>query len=78
MCNNTKYIFTRSKVLSLAHRERLIVPCKCGVCAECRQQKHNEWYFRIYHEWMSTLNDNPSGSYVFFDTLTYSNEEETH
>jgi len=71
MCLNTRYIFTRSKFLSPLHRERLLVPIKCGRCSECQRQARNEWYYRIYHEWQSTLRD---GGYVFFDTLTYSNE----
>lgn len=75
MCTNLKYIFTRSRFISPFHDERLLVPIKCGRCYECQAQSRNEWYYRIYHEWLSTLEN---GGYVFFDTLTYADDYLPH
>lgn len=77
MCLNLKFIPNRSKVLSPYHRERFLVPCKCGRCAECQSELHETWYFRIYHEWLDCL-AKPDGSFVFFTTLTYANEYLPH
>lgn len=71
MCINQKYIFTRSKLISPYHRERLLVPVKCGKCYECQQEKQNEWCYRIFHHWKHTLDNN---GYILFTTLTYNNE----
>lgn len=73
MCIDIKYIYTRSRIISPFHRERLLIPCKCGKCVECQTQLKNEWYYRIYQEWKSTIEDSPT-NFVFFDTLTYSDE----
>lgn len=75
MCINIKFIPNRSKVISPFHRERLLVPVKCGYCFECQRERHNEWYYRIYHEWLDTFR---KGGYVFFDTLTYANDYLPH
>lgn len=75
MCINIRFIPNRSKVISPFHRERLLVPVKCGYCFECQREKHNEWYYRIYHEWLDTFKNS---GYVFFDTLTYANEYLPH
>lgn len=47
----------------------------CGHCAECLQEKRNEYYFRCYYEAQSTFD---SGGYVYFDTLTYRDEQLPH
>lgn len=36
---------------------------------------HQEWYYRIYQEWIHTIEN---GGYVFFDTLTYNDENLPH
>lgn len=75
MCTNTRYITTRTKVLSSFHNERFLQPCVCGKCAECLAMKKNEWTFRIFYEWLDTLNKN---GWILFDTLTYNNESLPH
>lgn len=72
MCLNLRYITNPTKVISLEHRQRLFVPCKCGYCSECQSDKMSEWYYRIYHEWLDTT------KYVFFTTLTYDPEHLPH
>ena len=48
---------------------RLTVPC--NKCCECIKAQRDEWYFRSYHQVQDTL---AKGGYVYFDTLTYSEE----
>lgn len=47
----------------------------CGHCAECQEQKVNEYKVRAYYEALSTYNEN---GFVINDTLTYSNESLPH
>lgn len=44
------------------------VPVACGQCMECRKQKANEWRVRLHEEIKVA-------KYMYFVTLTYSNEE---
>lgn len=48
---------------------RMLVPC--GTCAQCLQAKRNEWYIRTHYEIKRTISH---GGYIYFDTLTYNNE----
>ena len=68
MCISPIVIPTRSRLISRLHRQPLLQTCACGECYECQQVKHQEWLFRIYHEWKDCVS---KGGYVFFDTLTY-------
>lgn len=43
----------------------------CGTCAECVKAKRNEWFIRSYYEMRHT---HSQGGYVYFDTLTYNDE----
>lgn len=43
----------------------------CGQCSECRELRKSEWYFRTYWQCQEVINN---GGYVYFDTLTYSDE----
>lgn len=52
---------------------KITVPC--GKCAECQKVKQSEWYFRAYYESKYTFDN---GGYIYFDTLTYSNEYLPH
>lgn len=52
---------------------RIAVPC--GQCADCKKAAQNEWYFRAYYESKYTFDN---GGYVYFDTLTYRNEDLPH
>lgn len=47
----------------------------CGHCAECKKLMRSEYFFRSYYEAQSTFD---SGGYVYFDTLTYSDEHLPH
>lgn len=76
MCINPIHINTRTRYLSLLHRQPLVQWCDCGKCWQCQQKRHNDMYYRIYHEWLDTVRRD--GGYVFFDTLTYSDENLPH
>ena len=75
MCIDPITIPTRSRVLSLVHRQPLLQTVACGRCCECQAQKHSEWYYRIYHEWQNCLDNH---GVVFFDTLTYDDDHLPH
>lgn len=51
------------------------VQFKCGTCAECLQQKQDEWYLRTYYQTLDTFR---RGGYILFDTLTYRNSDLPH
>lgn len=71
MCYQQITIPTRSRLISRLHRQPLLQTCCCGKCFECQSLKHQEWLFRIYHEWKDCI---ARGGYIFFDTLTYDDE----
>lgn len=48
---------------------RLEIPC--GQCAECKEIMRTAWYFRSYYHCKEIYDKN---GYVYFDTLTYSND----
>lgn len=49
-------------------KEYIYVPC--NHCAECRQQKQNEWYVRLAYERDELVR---RGGAVYFITLTHNN-----
>lgn len=71
MCLTPVYIknprFKNHTFLRGVDPETLAVPC--GHCAQCRQQKINEFTFRSYNEYLSTLK---KGGFTIFETFTYS------
>lgn len=71
MCLTPVKIKTNAKYFSLGSYKRLTFTVPCGHCAECQQQRKNEWYLRNYFEATSTWS---KGGYVLFDTLTYSDK----
>lgn len=71
MCLQPIKIYNPSKYISLKHGDAFFLSVPCGHCAECAEQKSNEWYFRSFQHMMHTLK---SGGYILFDTLTYDNE----
>lgn len=75
MCYQQFTIPTRSRLISRLHRQPLLQQCACGQCFECQTLKHQEWLFRIYHEWKDCI---AKGGYIFFDTLTYDDEHLPH
>lgn len=72
MCLSPIDIINPSKYISLKHRDQYILQVPCGHCAECQQTLSNQWFFRIFHEWIDIQNQ--KNGYVYFDTLTYSPE----
>lgn len=77
MCTNIRYIPTRQRFFSPYYSERLLQPIQCGYCSECLSAARSEWSFRIYHEWLATVNSS-SNAFVFFDTLTYDDAHLPH
>lgn len=53
----------------------LMLEVPCGHCAECKKNKRLEWHFRAYHECNDTIK---KGGFVYFDTLTYRDEDVPH
>lgn len=49
----------------------LVLHVPCGKCVECIQNKRDEWSFRSYVETRHTIDH---GGYIYYDTLTYSDE----
>lgn len=47
----------------------------CGKCAECQKMMSDAWYFRAYYQSKDCID---SDGYVYFDTLTYRNEDLPH
>lgn len=72
MCYHPITIINPCKYVSLRYRERFLLQVPCGHCAECATNKSNEWYFRSYHQTLDTLQN---GGYVYFDTLTYRDQD---
>lgn len=75
MCLKPIKINNPVKRFDLQGGQPLILEVPCGRCAECKKNKRLEWYFRAYHQCQDTIN---SGGYVYFDTLTYSDENVPH
>ena len=71
MCLTPTRIRTNAKYFSLGSFRRLYIDIPCGHCAECQQQKKNEWYLRNYFEAEDTWS---KGGYILFETLTYDDE----
>ena len=71
MCLNPLQIRNPAKVINPNGGQLLNMLVPCGVCAQCLQAKRNEWYVRTHYEIQRTLSQ---GGYVYFDTLTYSDE----
>lgn len=70
MCLSSVKYYNRSRLVSTLYQQRYIIHGSCGKCAECQSKLHNEFYLRIYYQWLDTL-ESPN-SYVLFDTYTYS------
>ena len=74
MCYNPINIINPTKYISLKYRDSYVLQVPCGHCAECLQQKSNEWSYRLYHHALQTFKD----GFVLFDTLTYDNAHLPH
>ena len=75
MCLKPLKINNPAKRFDLKGGQPLILEVPCGRCAECKKNKRLEWYFRAYHQCQDTIN---TGGYVYFDTLTYSDDNVPH
>lgn len=51
--------------------DRLFNTVPCGHCAECLQNKRDDWYVRAYYEWLDCIK---KGGFALFVTFTYSND----
>ncbi|MBQ6629349.1 MAG: hypothetical protein IJH65_11120 [Methanobrevibacter sp.] len=70
MCTSPITIKNRSKTCVVGvTRESIIVPC--GKCDECRAAKTDEWFQRIYEEFLQCENH---GGKVIFSTFTYDDD----
>ena len=71
MCLNPIKIRNPTKKIARSGGQKLMLEVQCNKCAECVLAKRAEWNFRSYQELQNTLRN---GGFVYFDTLTYSNE----
>lgn len=69
MCLSPITINNPSRYRSLVFVEKLKYRIPCGQCAECKQHRQNEWYYRTSVEYKACV---ASGGYMLFDCLTYS------
>lgn len=70
MCTNLIKIYNKSHYHN-PKAIRLYITVPCGKCAECIAQKRAEWSLRSQVEFDYCLRN---GGYVYFDTLTYNND----
>lgn len=75
MCLRPISLVNPRKNLSLYGGIPYKIEVGCGECAECQKAKQSEWYFRAYYESKWTFDN---GGYIYFDTLTYRNEDLPH
>ena len=68
-------MYNPCKKISLHGGQRFVLELPCGKCAECREAKRTDIYFRTYYECLDTWRKN---GYVYFDTLTYSTPNLPH
>lgn len=72
MCLSPIQIINPSKYISVKYRDRFLLSVPCGHCAECQRQLSNQWFFRSWQECLDIKN---SGGYIYFDTLTYRDDD---
>ena len=75
MCLSPISLRTPKRKISLYGGIPYLISVNCGKCAECKKQIQSEWNFRSYYECKDTFDNN---GYVYFDTLTYRNEDLPH
>ena len=75
MCLNPIKLYNPARKISLYGGQRYQIELPCGQCAECREAKRTDIYFRSYYECLDTFRKN---GYVYFDTLTYSTPNLPH
>lgn len=75
MCLNPIRLYNPAKKINLNGGQRFQIDIPCGQCAECREARRTDIYFRSYYECEYTWSKN---GYVYFDTLTYSTPNLPH
>lgn len=75
MCLSPIKLINPASKISLNGGQRYYLEVPCGQCAECREARRTDMYFRTYYECLRTWMFN---GYVYFDTLTYRNEDLPH
>lgn len=75
MCLKPIKLFNPTNRISKFGGQRFYIEVPCGECAECREARRTDMYFRTYYECLKTWNSN---GYVYFDTLTYDNANLPH
>lgn len=68
-------IFNPTRKISLYGGQKFLIELPCGQCAECREARRTEIYFRTYYQCLYTWKNN---GYVYFDTLTYRTSDLPH
>lgn len=71
MCLRPRIIKNRSLYVDKSSLIPYSLTVPCGHCAECLQQKQNEFFLRSYIHYQETLKN---GGFAFFETLTYNNK----
>ena len=71
MCRKPIRIKNNSKYITTNNGHQYYIWVNCGHCDECIKAKQLEWNLRCYYQCKEVLQ---KGGYVYFDTLTYRNE----
>lgn len=71
MCLSPIKLYNPSKYISKFGGQKYVMEVPCGECAECRQARRTEIYYRSFYESEFTWKN---GGFVYFDTLTYATE----
>ncbi len=74
MCLKKLHIKNPTRRVSLHGGQPAFLDVQCNQCAECMEAQRALWRFRSYYEIKHTLKN----GYVYYDTLTYSNEYVPH
>ena len=75
MCLKPRSIRNPTKYISSNASQALLLDVPCNQCAECKEQKRQEWHFRSFHEVKNCVSH---GGYVYYVTLTYAEEHVPH
>ena len=71
MCLNPIKIPSKSVFYTFDRLQKKTTTVPCGECAECMQNKQNEYYLRSYYQCIDCWD---KGGYILFDTLTYNDQ----
>lgn len=71
MCLSPITIINPTKYINPKFRDSFLLQVPCNHCADCQSRNSQEWMYRTYYEFSDCISQ---GGFVYFDTLTYSNE----